>query len=190
MVCINLLPWREELRLQRKQRFFISLGGFAVVVIFFIILIHTQIAYLIAEQKSGNVYLQTEIEKVNQQITQIEALQVQRELFMSRINLIYRLQQEHSVLVYVLEDLVNVVPADVYLTEIKRTGETILLTGKAKSNAQISLLMHQIRQASWLTQPVLLEIKKNEDGSGDIINFSLQCFMHRVIEKNVQHAAN
>lgn len=68
MAQINLLPWREERREERQQRFFASVGAggiFAAVVLYGVILFANS---LIDEQNHRNSFLKTEITELDKKL--------------------------------------------------------------------------------------------------------------------------
>ncbi len=58
---INLLPWRETLRKERKRQFASIAGGIALLMAAVIFYVHLHINGLVEYQNSRNALLETEI---------------------------------------------------------------------------------------------------------------------------------
>ena len=79
MPRINLLPWREQLRRERKLAFFVSLGiaaGVAAVTAFAAYLL---LGSMIDSQDRRNARLQAEIKLLDKQIEEINDLEAQKQ---------------------------------------------------------------------------------------------------------------
>ena len=78
MANINLLPWRETRRQERKKQFLTGLGAtlaaVALSVFFWGLIVNGQIDY----QKSRNQHLRTNIAVLDQQVEDIRDLQRKR----------------------------------------------------------------------------------------------------------------
>ena len=74
MANINLLPWREARRQERKKQFLIGLGatvaGAALSVLLWDLAVNSQIDY----QQSRNQYLRTQIALLDQEVAEIRDL--------------------------------------------------------------------------------------------------------------------
>ena len=51
-------------------------------------------------------------------------------------------------------------PEGVYYTKVAQKGRSLNLQGVAQSNARVSSLMRNLDTSTWLTNPLLREIKK------------------------------
>ena len=61
MARINLLPWREQLREERKQRFLVSLAGVDVVAVGLLYLADQYFTHAIEQQNARNDFVRKEI---------------------------------------------------------------------------------------------------------------------------------
>lgn len=174
-VKINLLPWREELK-EFKKKQFIALMGLALVIASIIVFIFsTWGALRISQQRSLNQYLESEIRVLDDRISQINALQKEREKLLSRMDVIQRLQSNRSSIVKLFDNLIRVVPNGLYLNSVTRTGAQLLVEGKAESNTQVSKFMRNIEKSQWLKKPLLSTIEAmDEKDKQEIIGFNLK----------------
>src|SRR5262245_33858832 len=89
---LNLLPWREQLRVKRKQQFLYIFYGSIIGAVLIVLLIHGVIANKISNQKLTNQRIQTEITSYVNKINAIQALKTKNNQLMEYLNLIYELQ--------------------------------------------------------------------------------------------------
>ena len=127
--------------------------------------VHWQISQQIATQKARNTLLDQEIKKLDKQITKIKELEKTKESLLARMDIIQDLQRSRPGIVHLFDELVKTIPGGVYLTSLKQKGKTIVVEGKAQSNARVSTFMHNIDASDWIGNPVLLLID-NQDKRG------------------------
>ena len=161
MPRINLLPWREELRNQRRNQFFVGLGSAAVVTGLLLLLSFFVFDGLIGGQRDRNEFLKDEIAKLDKQIEEILELENSKARLLARMEIIEQLQRSRPGIVHVFDDMVSVMPEGVFLNSIKQTGERIEMVGVAESNTRVSALMRNIDDSDWLSKPDLevVEVK-------------------------------
>ena len=170
MPQINLLPWREELRL-RKQKEFGALVGVAILAMGGVILaVHLYFEGLIDFQNSRNQFVETEIAKLDTKIAQIKDLELEKERLLARMQIIQQLQSSRPEIVHLMDELVDKLPEGVYYTKVQQTGSALNLVGVAQSNARVSSLMRQLDGSGYMHDPALVEIKreKPQEAAGDI----------------------
>jgi len=144
MAHINLLPWREELRQERQQQFYIALGvgvAFAALVLYLVVVFADS---LIDEQKNRNAFLQQEIAKLDVKIREIQKLEEQRDKLLARMQVIQELQESRPKVVKVFDSIVRDVPEGIHLEKITRTGNAVAFNGVAQSNARVSVFMREL----------------------------------------------
>lgn len=164
MARINLLPWRAERRAQRQRDFYAMLGLAALggVLLSFLLWFHYD--RQISGQMVRNDFLTGEIQKVESQIKEIEALDKQKDRLLARKKVIEQLQANRSQMVHLFDSLVRTIPDGVALSNIKQEGEVLTLEGRAQSNARVSEYMRNLEGSGWMTKPDLAIIEaKAED---------------------------
>jgi len=155
---INLLPWREERRERNKKYFFLGLGFSGVAAILCIILTFLILVSCVDDQKKRNQLIENEIARYDREIVKIKELKSMRDSFIARMLVIQKLQESRSEIVHFFDELVNVIPKSIYLLSVDRFDNNILLTGHTDTHSSVSLLMHNIRNNSWLSKPELQEV--------------------------------
>lgn len=160
MILINLLPHREERRLQRKRAFFVGLGAAAVAGVAAAAVWYVVLQQMTASQQSRNAFLTAEIKRLELQIKDIADLKSEIEGLKARQKAVEDLQTNRNVPVYLLDELVKFTPEGIYFTTIKQAGDTVTVTGVAQTNERVSeFLRNAQNQSQWLRKPELVEIK-------------------------------
>jgi type IV pilus assembly protein PilN len=166
MPRINLLPWRDQLRRERKIAFFVSLGiaaGVAAVAAFAVYLL---LGAMIDSQDRRNDRLQAEIKVLDKQIEEINDLEAQKQRFISRMQIIEKLQRSRPEVVHLFDELVKAMPDGTYLTSVKQSGDKIKIEGVAQSSTRVSTLMRNIAASQWLRNPELEVVETSKESTG------------------------
>lgn len=159
MIRINLLPWRDERREQRRKQFLSLLGLVGVAALLLGMLVHGVYAELQNRQDENNRFLKEENAKLDKEIDEIKRLREQTEALLARKRVIESLQGNRSETVQVFNDLIKQMPEGVYIKTAKEQGNKITLVGYAQSNARVSTLMRNLEASPSLEHPDLVEIK-------------------------------
>jgi type IV pilus assembly protein PilN len=166
MPRINLLPWREQQRRERKLAFFVALGvaaGAAAVVAF---AAYLMLGAMIDAQDQRNERLKGEIKVLDKQIEEINDLEAQKQRFIARMQIIEKLQRSRPEVVHLFDELVKAMPDGTYLTSIKETGTKLKFEGIAQSSTRVSTLMRNISASQWLRNPELEVVETAKDNIG------------------------
>jgi type IV pilus assembly protein PilN len=170
MTEINLLPWREIKREQEKKRFMMLLLSALIWGAGIVFVINYYASDLVDAQTGRNQRLQEEITRYDGQIAEIKALKQVRDGLVSRMRIVYGLQARRILTVHLFDELIKVLPDGVYLTQVKRTGDNVMVQGYSESNTNVSVLMRNIQKNPWIQEPVLTEIKKADDKTAIVDN--------------------
>ncbi len=173
MARINLLPWREELREERKKRFLTVLVGVLVLSVSILFLIDRYVSNAIEHQMARNAYLQTQIAQLDIRIKEISDLKARRKQLLERMKIIQDLQGNRPVTGRVFDQLARTLPDGVYYSQVKMTSKLIAISGAAESNNRVSDLMRNLEASEWLEAPSLTEVKATDcrcGGSGQRVS--------------------
>lgn len=160
MARINLLPWREELRKERKKRFIAVWSVTLLIGIGLVFIGDLYISNSISQQQSRNQYLVNQITLLNQSISEIKDLKTKKDQLLERMQVIQNLQGNRPVIVRIFDQVARVVPEGVYFKEVSLEGNRLTLVGVAESNNRISALMRNFDNSSWFTEPNLTAVRK------------------------------
>ncbi len=177
MAKINLLPWREELRAQKKQDFINAIGVGVVFTALIFLMMHLYIDGLKAHQEQRNKIVQDEIALLDIKITKIKTIEEQKSKLLTKIELIQKLQESRPEIVHLFDELPRVTPDGVFLTRFTQVGPALTFEGKSQSNARVSAFMRAIEASAWLKNPELAVIqtahKDNKESSEQLSDFTL-----------------
>src|SRR5215470_11173671 len=146
MPRINLLPWRDAQRKERKLAFLVALGVAALaagVTAFAAFLLYGS---MIEGQQRRNNEL--------------------------RVAIIEKLQRSRPEIVHVFEEIVRTLPEGVYLTSVKQNAMRLKFEGIAQSSTRVSSFMRNLDGSQWLRNPEL-EVVQTSKGAGPGSSFTL-----------------
>lgn len=173
MARINLLPWREQLREQRKQQFVATLIGMVMLGAALIFIGDQVFSSLINEQLARNSFIQRENQALDARIKEIQELRKKRQELIERTKVIQDLQGNRPITSHVFDQLARTIPEGVYFTAVRLTGKHISIEGAAESNNLISSLMRRQDASDWLALPSLAEVKALELDGQEASQFKL-----------------
>lgn len=166
MARINLLPWREQLREERKRHFLMAMAGVVVGAIAIIFLADRFIGNAIDIQTARNAHLQSEIVLLDQRIKSISELKARRKQLLERMKTIQDLQGNRPIIGRIFDQMARTLPDGVYFNDVKMTGQMISISGAAESNNRVSDLLRNLDASDWLESPSLTEVKANTAAGG------------------------
>jgi type IV pilus assembly protein PilN len=163
MPRINLLPWRDEQRKERKLRFLVWLGGAALGAC-----VVTGVGYMLMDsmvsaQEARNSRLDEEIAILDRQIEKINSLEADKARFISRMVVIEKLQRSRPEIVHIFDEISKQMPDGVYLTAITQNGTRLKFEGIAQSSTRVSTFMRNIDGSSYLKNPELDIVQTKSD---------------------------
>jgi type IV pilus assembly protein PilN len=173
MPRVNLLPWREELRRQRRTEYLVVLGLCAALAAGVWFGIHLYYQELIKQQERRNEFLNAQIRLLDKKIEEIKQLEKEKENLIARMKAIETLQTSRPIIVHLFDELVTTLPEGVYLTSVTQSGETVTLTGVAQSNARVSNYMRNVEASQWVREPKLSIIQSKTAEGRRIADFQL-----------------
>jgi len=172
MPRINLLPWREGQRKERKIAFTVSLGIAAVGACVTAFAAYLMFGSMIEAQERRNEQLRVEIKHVDKQIEEINNLENSKQKFIARMTIIEQLQRSRPEIVHVFDEIVKTLPDGVYLTGVKQNSSKLKFEGVAQSSTRVSSFMRNIDASDWLRNPEL-EVVQTSKNSGPGSSFTL-----------------
>ena len=175
MANINLLPWREELREERKQEFLVGLGTTVVIAAIILFVGDRVVNSFIDHQTTKNNFLREQISYLDREIAEIRELQRQKSELTERMTVIQELQGNRPVIVRLFDELVRALPDGVYYNTITRDGDQISFQGVAESNNRVSALMRSMDDSEWFENPLLEQISAaGGEGEGNSFQLTVQ----------------
>ncbi|SEL94790.1 PilN domain-containing protein [Acinetobacter sp. DSM 11652] len=149
MAKINLLPWREELREQRKKQFVYICIAVVLLAILSVLAAWFFLNHKLQDQEQANQLIVSTNQSLDVQLKSLEGLQERRNAVIERMKLIQGLEGQRPVTVRLVDELVRVVPETVYLTKFTRTGNKFTIEGKAESPNAVAELLRGLEASQW-----------------------------------------
>lgn len=160
MPKINLLPHREQNRLERQKSFYTFMGVSLIIGALVVLAMGGVASTLISVQGKRNSVLVNANKQLNKKIKEVSTLKQEIAALKARQQAVEDLQADRNQPVYLMEELVLQTPEGIYLTKLKQTGQRVLLSGYAQSNDRVSEYLYNLNNRSpWLQKPELIEIK-------------------------------
>jgi len=172
MPRINLLPWRDAQRRERKLAFLVALGVAALAAGVTAFAAYLMYGSMIEAQQRRNNNLLAAIKTLDHQIEEINSLESAKQKFIARMEIIEKLQRSRPEIVHVFDEVVRTLPEGVYLTAVKQNGMRLKFEGIAQSSTRVSSFMRNIDGSQWLRNPEL-EVVQTSKGTGPGSSFTL-----------------
>ena len=150
MPRINLLPWRTELRQQRKKEFLVALGAPWSWVPASSTCPSSRCRAGQRAAKRATRSCAARSPSSTSRSPRSRACESQRERLLARMQVITQLQRSRPEVVHLFDELVNAIPEGVNLLEVMQQGGRIQLRGSAQSSTRVSALMRNIDGSDWL----------------------------------------
>lgn len=158
---INLLPYREEIKQRKQQQFKILMLGAFAVGLGLAAATYLGIDSAISNQEGRNNFLQTEIDRLDRELGEIDKLQQEKEAFLAKKLTVEELQEKRYQAAYILDSLNTLTPDNTYLTALEAESPTSYkISGHAISDNKIAVMMRSLPSTGIFLQPELLSIKK------------------------------
>ncbi|RYE51021.1 MAG: pilus assembly protein PilN [Sphingobacteriales bacterium] len=151
MAKINLLPWREAYRKEKKEQFLAIVGG--------VVVLSGLIAYLwimsaesaIENQQARNQMLEVEIATLEKQVKEIADLKKVRDDLLARIKIIQDLQGTRPLIVRYFDDFARSIPDGVFVTMVSKQGNVVSIEGIAESYNRVATFMRNLDTSDWFS---------------------------------------
>ena len=158
---INLLPYREEIKQRKQQQFKVLMLGSFAVGLGLAAATYLGIDSAISNQEGRNNFLQTEIDRLDRELGEIDKLQQEKEAFLAKKLKVEELQEKRYQAAYILDSLNALTPDNTYLTALEAESPTSYkISGHAVSDNKIAVMMRSLPSTGIFLQPELLSIKK------------------------------
>ena len=158
---INLLPYREEIKQRKQQQFKILMLGAFAVGLGLAAATYLGIDSAISNQEGRNNFLQTEIDRLDRELGEIDKLQQEKEAFLAKKLKVEELQEKRYQAAYILDSLNALTPDNTYLTALEAESPTSYkISGHTVSDNKIAVMMRSLPSTGIFLQPELLSIKK------------------------------
>lgn len=190
MAKINLLPWRQVYREEKKREF---LGVIAVVFVVAALGAYTWVSSVedsIENQNSRNRLLEQEITKLDAQVKEISELKKVRDDLLARIKVIQDLEGTRPVIVRYFDDFARAIPDGVYVTMMDKKGTSITIEGIAESYNRVASFMRNLDASDWFAAPNLTSVTAAPEEGEQASKFKMTVLTSAPVEPTADAAGN
>lgn len=174
MSNINLLPWRAQQEAKQKRRVLLQLGLVGVLSLGIVYAAGQVIKRQTQQQQLRNNQLQQASIELDGALHQLEQIRQQEQQLKRRRDTIAQLQLSRYQALHLFNQLPSWLPTGVRLDSVQLTPPLLTLKGQAQSYDQLSLLVQQIEQTAWLTEPRLQVQAHLDTSQSEVQQFVLQ----------------
>ena len=157
-IKINLLPWREELREEKKKEFLNIILGIVVFAGLIVGGFDRFYAAGIENQIARNSFLSQEIKVLAEQIDEINLLQQKKNQLLARMTVIQNLQGNRPVIVRLFDELARQLAPRVFYRSLQLSGKDVAISGIAESHNRISSQLRNFSESDWFDKPNVTQI--------------------------------
>ena len=174
MAHINLLPWRDAARKEKQKEFLIILGAAAGIAFLIMFSISSYFAKRIEGQLKRNAFIETQTAVLDTKIAEIRKLEDTKKSLQQRMALIEQLQSSRNLGTQVFSEVANTVPPGIYLSELEKKNDAVLVVGQSESNNRLSHMIRQIEASELLKFVNLQSITAGTGASQVLSDFTMQ----------------
>lgn len=174
MTQINLLPWREQERKEKKVQFGAALGVSVFIAVFVIVVIHTYYSGLVHYQNNRNAYLNEVLTNQSAVIADLNKKKEELNTVNQDLQFMFSLRDNSYASVKVLDVLENLIPDGITFTKISRERKTVTILGVAQSNLQVTELMKNLDESPIFKSPSLTQLSADDTASKNERRFEIK----------------
>ena len=173
MAKINLLPWRQVYREEKKREFLGIIFGVGLVAAFGAYLWVSSVQAAIENQNARNQMLNLEITKLDAQVKEISEIKKVRDDLLARIKVITDLEGTRPVIVRYFDELARAIPDGVWITAVDRKENILTIDGVAESYNRVASFMRNLEASDWYASPNLSSVQAAPDQGEDASTFKM-----------------
>ncbi len=172
-IKINLLPWREQRREEKKKEFLNVIVGVLVLAGAIVGAVDRYYNSAIDAQNARNGFLTREISVLEERINEIKLLQQKRNELLARMTVIQELQGNRPIIVRLFDELAQQLAPRVFYTSLVLQGNLMLIQGVAESNNRISSQLRNFSESEWFDKPNVTMINADPSFGPQASQFAL-----------------
>lgn len=193
MILVNLLPYRQKRRQERRRRFHVGLGASAALGLALVLVVQQGLEGLTQGQTARNATLESGIARLDAQLRDIASLRRDITALLARQQAVQTLQRDRNQPVHLLQELVDRTPPTVQLRSVRQTGPDVALSGWAQTHEAVSQMLRGLTAAdSRFSRAELLEIRAvspAQPGRGVVEGARVFEFSIRVVQRGSEGPA-
>lgn len=181
MSHINLMPWREGLRQQQKQRYLGVLAFVALLALGAVLAAGAFIDGLIENQNQRNQFMQVQIAVLDIKIERIKNIRQSKQAIEQRMALIEQLQASRNIAPHVVDELAKLVPPGISFRGLTRRDNQIEVVGVSESNNRLADFMRRLDDSDVFINGELSSIVAGASATDAVSEFKLKVTINPTI---------
>lgn len=173
MAKINLLPWREAYRQEKKREFLGIIAGIGLAAVFGAYVWVSSVQTAIENQNARNQLLKQEIAKLDAQVKEISEIKKVRDDLLARIKVITDLEGTRPVIVRYFDELARAIPDGVWISSAERKGKVVTIVGVAESYNRIASFLRNLEASDWYASHNLISVDAAPEEGEDASKFKM-----------------
>ena len=173
MAKINLLPWREAYRQEKKREFLGIITGVGLAAAFGAYVWVSSVQTAIENQNARNQLLNQEIAKLDAQVKEISEIKKVRDDLLARIKVITDLEGTRPVIVRYFDELARAIPGGVWISSAERKGNVVTIEGVAESYNRIASFLRNLEASDWYASHNLISVDAAPEEGEDASKFKM-----------------
>lgn len=175
MIKINLLPVREARRKANLRQQGILLGIALIAAVVVCGTLHTAIAASISSERGRVVAAQTELNKLEETLKQVERFRKEKEDIERKLRVIKRLEDSRSGPVRIMDEISSRIPDRMWLKNMTLRNGLLELSGYSIDNEVIAAFMTSLEESKFLTDVELQSSQLTETKGLKLNEFKISC---------------
>lgn len=173
MIRINLLPAKRkkkasEFPIHFIPGIFVTVAAVVLMIVYFFYL-NNQISSIKADRTAK----EQRLVEIKEKIKEVENYEKDNEVFRQKNNVIEELKAKQAAPLILLDEVSNMLPKGVWLTELTESGGTIRISGVAFTNPDLVNYVQNLKGSKYLTDVQLIESRQAKIEQSSVYNFSL-----------------
>jgi type IV pilus assembly protein PilN len=189
MAKINLLPWRQAYREEKKREFLGIIFGIAIVAALGAYLWVSSVQSAIENQNARNRLLTQEISKLDAQVKEISEIKKTRDDLLARIKVITDLEGTRPVIVRYFDELARAIPDGVWIISADRKGKVVTIEGVAESYNRIASFLRNLESSDWYASHNLMSVDAAPEEGEDASRFKMTVETSAPVDESTETTA-
>lgn len=173
MAKINLLPWRQVYREEKKREFLGIIFGVGLAAALGAYFWVSSVQSAIENQNARNQRLNLEIAKLDAQVKEISEIKKVRDDLLARIKVITDLEGTRPVIVRYFDELARSIPDGVWVSSVERKDNLVTIEGVAESYNRVASFMRNLEASDWYASPSLSSVEAAPEEGEDASTFKM-----------------
>jgi type IV pilus assembly protein PilN len=180
MAKINLLPWRQAYREEKKREFLGIIFGIAIVAALGAYLWVSSVQSAIENQNARNRLLTQEISKLDAQVKEISEIKKTRDDL---------LEGTRPVIVRYFDELARAIPDGVWIISADRKGKVVTIEGVAESYNRIASFLRNLESSDWYASHNLISVDAAPEEGEDASRFKMTVETSAPVDESTETTA-